>query len=50
MFNNDTFQFTVSPIVEKQFAEYVAKHGKSYATTEEYQFRLEQFALTHAEM
>jgi len=50
LFDNEVFQLSVSPIVEKEFNEWVAKHGKSYGTTEEYQFRLEQYALKHAEM
>ena len=48
--NSDAFQLVVSPVIEQQFVEYVSKHGKSYATAEEYQFRLEQFALTHSEI
>jgi hypothetical protein len=28
---------------EKSFMEYIVKHGKNYATAEEFKFRLDQF-------
>jgi cathepsin F len=46
----DTFDVAISPIVEEKFNDHVAKFGLSYATPEERQFRLEQFALKEAEM
>ena len=36
--------------MEFKFINFVAKFGKSYGTVEEYQFRLEQFAIKEAEM
>ena len=38
LFNDETSEY------EAAFAKYVADHGKSYGTKEEYQFRLAQFA------
>jgi hypothetical protein len=34
----------VSNDVEQAFVAYISKHGKSYGTRAEYQFRLETFA------
>lgn len=37
------FLYTEISPEEHQFMLYLAKHGKSYGTKEEYEFRLEQF-------
>ena len=41
---NNTELFSVEPEVEKEFMNWLAKHGKVYGTKEEYQFRLNVFA------
>ena len=48
--NSSTELFNIEPEVEKEFMNWLAKHGKTYGTKEEYQFRLEQFALKDAEI
>jgi hypothetical protein len=48
--NKDVFNLTVSPVVEQKFASHVAQFGHSFGTTEEYQFRLEQFAIKEAKI
>jgi len=42
--NANTELFLVEPEVEKEFMNWLAKHGKNYGTKEEYQFRLNVFA------
>ena len=42
--NSSTELYTVEPEVEKEFMNWLAKHGKTYGTKEEYQFRLNIFA------
>ena len=41
---NGTQLYDVSSDAEKAYSDYLAKHGKSYATEEEYKFRLSIFA------
>ena len=48
--NSDTFNLAVNKEIESDFASHVSKHGLSFGTTEEYQFRLEQYALKDAEI
>jgi hypothetical protein len=36
--------------MDYKFINYVAEHGKSYGTHEEYMFRMEQFAIKEAEI
>jgi len=40
--------FASSDPIEQEYLTYISKHGKSYATKEEYQFRLEQFRTNFA--
>jgi hypothetical protein len=40
----------VPKVIETLFQEHLAEFGKSYATQEEYQFRLNLFADKHAEL
>jgi len=42
--DNKTELFSVEPAVEKEFMNWLSKHGKVYGTKEEYQFRLNVFA------
>ena len=46
--NTDMFKQIHAPQVHQQYAEYLAAHGKSYGTKEEYNFRLEQYLIKDA--
>jgi cathepsin F len=48
MVGMSTMTGDVNPIVEREFVQHIAEYGKSYATKEEYQFRLALFAEKHA--
>jgi serine/threonine-protein kinase RIO1 len=37
---------TIIPQIEHAFMKFVAEHGKSYGTVEEYKFRMQQFERT----
>ena len=40
----------ISPQIQQEFIQYLAKYGKSYATKEEYNYRLDMFAKKHEKL
>jgi len=48
--DKDVITLNISPAVEEKFIQHIAEFGHSFGTTEEYNFRLQEFAMKEAEM